>query len=1119
MVERAGAVPGDAETSLEEPRAQFVGSLGRRLEALRQALFALEQTPKSAALRDHLRRRIHAFGAAAGVLGFERVFEAFREAETVLGRAGATGLGVSDLALVGRTIDLVPSLVLGAAAPSLRPLETSGSAPLERRAGSWPISALAFGSATLVASFNAAAPGGPVVEWERTEDTVRAEDLVRIISPDVVVIDADRPDAIQLTETLAYDPLLDPVRIVAIGSFDRPEAGARLAALGVARILSRPVSPDTLKHAVLEVAREQAAPPSRFEPLGDVSVEALAERLVHEFRRGLVESLKTKDCSVAVSLGEGTDVLAAVWASVARVRELVTLRSGGAIRFDATGPEGAIPLSPMMATERATGAGESRSAAGVDLGGRKIVVVDDDPSVVWFLSGLLRAAGAEVLEAHDGDRALALVRSEWPDLVVSDVLMPGLDGFGLCREIKRDVALGDVPVILLSWKEDLLQKMRELGADADGYLRKEATSSAVVQRVREVLLPRARVEARLATGEEVRGRLDGLTPRLVLELACRLGTNVRVTIRDAAYLYEACVRGGRLRTATRTTEEGRAESGERALAGLLGVRAGRFAVRRDDSPCASDWDTELRQLISKFVLTARAAQSLLAEPSRVARIDIEEAALSPYLAATPKAVGTIVRRLAEGAAPSELLATGTSSRLLESVLVDLVLHGAIGRISGIDGEDLLATEVAVLGALGAAEATAPAVDTARLGTDPGVAAPIVAPPEGASAPADADVGFAALLVDSLVPPSGPEPRRETPRPIFKSHAPPTSAPPEPSPLEEALRSVPSPMPSEVRASPRDAVEAVSERAPPTVVSEPPGPRVEHESAPVASAASEPVPEARQATSAPPRLAVDYTRVMPAISVPAAESGPEKPSTTAETPALELGDAVLSAVGGESPVAPEAVVAPASSGHASEESISTMPTVPPKRQRAALAGRVGGNKVGKPGPTAARQEDRKGFVGVFVVIIVAAVASYALVTAIRGGNDVARRSPSDVVPSTVPTAAPSGTPSALQVAAPPAVMSAAPPGAALHGVRWITKDDLDLPPGLSVAPDRGLLEIEAGGPYAIVVDGVPVGIGPIRQIPLAPGHHDVHVRGDGIDSTTGVEVRAGRRTHIGTTNAQ
>jgi len=136
-------------------------------------------------------------------------------------------------------------------------------------------------------------------------------------------------------------------------------------------------------------------------------------------------------------------------------------------------PFAAWGLDERRAGERGTDAAP-REAEGIPLQGRRVVVADDDPAVVWFLSGLLKAVGAEVLEAHDGERALELTYERWPDLVVSDVLMPKLDGFSLCHEIKRDVAVRDVPVILLSWKEDLLQRVRELGADADGYLRKEA---------------------------------------------------------------------------------------------------------------------------------------------------------------------------------------------------------------------------------------------------------------------------------------------------------------------------------------------------------------------------------------------------------------------------------------------------------------------------------------------------------------------------------------------------------------------------------------------------------------------------------------------------------------------
>src|SRR5258708_11797787 len=175
---------------------------------------------------------------------------------------------------------------------------------------------------------------------------------------------------------------------------------------------------------------------------------------------------------------------------------------------------------------------------GVRMTGRRVVVADDDPGVTWFISDLLRTAGCDVYEALDGTTALDLAFRIPPELVVSDILMPNLDGFALCRALRRDVALRDTPVILLSWKEDLLQRVRELGASAAAYMRKESGSRAILARVREVLRPRARIELRLKGDGEVRGRLDGLTPRLLLELLCLIRKDARVSVRDATYLHE-----------------------------------------------------------------------------------------------------------------------------------------------------------------------------------------------------------------------------------------------------------------------------------------------------------------------------------------------------------------------------------------------------------------------------------------------------------------------------------------------------------------------------------------------------------------------------------------------------
>jgi hypothetical protein len=131
-----------------------------------------------------------------------------------------------------------------------------------------------------------------------------------------------------------------------------------------------------------------------------------------------------------------------------------------------------------------------------------------------------------------------------------------------------------------------------------GYLRKEAAASTVVERLREVLRPRARVEQRVASGGEVRGRLDGLTPRLVLELACRAQRPVRVSIRDSSYLYEVQIRDSAPRTAIRSANDGSFERGESVLSMLLGVSAGRFVIEPDESSCRAELSGSLHEQLA-----------------------------------------------------------------------------------------------------------------------------------------------------------------------------------------------------------------------------------------------------------------------------------------------------------------------------------------------------------------------------------------------------------------------------------------------------------------------------------------------------------------------------------------
>jgi DNA-binding response OmpR family regulator/HPt (histidine-containing phosphotransfer) domain-containing protein len=666
--------PRDDEARLSGARAEFVGSLPRRLDALRGALQSAEQAPADADRMNGLLRRVHAVGSAARVLGFASVAEALAEAERHV-RKARTDKQTAPFAEVARALDLLPSLVLGAPVSARAPEREKG-APVV-----FPISVLVLGSAALAEALSAGAGTAPI-ESERTDDAERALELAHMIGPDVAVVDGDHPGSRDLITAMLSDPLIEPLPIVVVGSFENPETTRNFVELGADRVLPKPCSPDTLRRTVEELRERVTRPRGSGEPLGDLTVPALAERIAGEFKRGLVDALETGSPNAPVALGEGHDVLAAVWGAVARVRELVTLRSSGGVRFEPSGPEGAVPIVPWGSSERRAGERGVRSAregSGVSLQGRRLVVADDDPAVVWFMSGLLKAVGVEVLEAHDGRRALEQTFDAWPDVVVSDVLMPKLDGFSLCHEIKRDVVVRDTPVILLSWKEDLLQRVRELGGSADGYLRKEAAASAVVERVREVLRARGRVEDRIHSGGEVRGRLDGITPRLVLALACREEGDVRVSVRDAAFLFEAMVRRGQLVSVTRSSQDGSFARGAEVLPSLLGATAGRFVVTPDDSACRAELHGSLAELLKLPVERARKSLQAVSASSlvRLARLELERPLVEAYLASTPEPAATLMRRLLAGDRVKDLVLEGTPSSLLEAVLSDIARRGGV----------------------------------------------------------------------------------------------------------------------------------------------------------------------------------------------------------------------------------------------------------------------------------------------------------------------------------------------------------------------------------------------------------------------------------------------------------
>lgn len=133
----------------------------------------------------------------------------------------------------------------------------------------------------------------------------------------------------------------------------------------------------------------------------------------------------------------------------------------------------------------------------------RILVVDDNKLILKLIDAKLVESGFDVTTAGTAEEALTLLRAELPDLIVSDVMMPGIDGYDLCRRLKADPRTASIPVLMLTAAGDVKEKVRGFEAGADDYVVKPFEPAELSLRIR-ALLARARA---------ARGQIEPLPPK------------------------------------------------------------------------------------------------------------------------------------------------------------------------------------------------------------------------------------------------------------------------------------------------------------------------------------------------------------------------------------------------------------------------------------------------------------------------------------------------------------------------------------------------------------------------------------------------------------------------------
>jgi len=174
----------------------------------------------------------------------------------------------------------------------------------------------------------------------------------------------------------------------------------------------------------------------------------------------------------------------------------------------------------------------------------RILVVDDELSIIKFLRANLEARDYEVLAAIDGAEALRSIEMELPDLVVLDIMMPKIDGFEVCRQLRE---WSQIPIIMLSARGDESDKVKCLDLGADDYITKPFGASELIARVKAVL---RRTEAATTIPTQPSFTNGDLEINFAQRRVTIAGKEVKLTPTEYTLLQEFALNAGKVLTHT-----------------------------------------------------------------------------------------------------------------------------------------------------------------------------------------------------------------------------------------------------------------------------------------------------------------------------------------------------------------------------------------------------------------------------------------------------------------------------------------------------------------------------------------------------------------------------------------
>lgn len=172
----------------------------------------------------------------------------------------------------------------------------------------------------------------------------------------------------------------------------------------------------------------------------------------------------------------------------------------------------------------------------------RLLIVDDDVDTLRLVGLMLERQGYEIIAASNGEQALRVAKSEIPDLIILDVMMPDMDGYEVARQLRADPSTADIPIIMFTAKSQTEDRVTGIESGADVYLTKPTQPRELFAHIKAMLTRRKKVSTPQVTKEPPKGKIIGVMGTRggmgISTVAINLGVTIKMTTKEDTIVAE-----------------------------------------------------------------------------------------------------------------------------------------------------------------------------------------------------------------------------------------------------------------------------------------------------------------------------------------------------------------------------------------------------------------------------------------------------------------------------------------------------------------------------------------------------------------------------------------------------